>query len=171
MYEYRASIRRVIDGDTVDVDIDLGFDVKLEDERVRIVGIDTPESRTSDPVEDLFGEAAKARVKELLDGDVVDRGNAKVVLHLHLQAVRGPCPLVTGRGRPFAGAATGPPAKTRDASAATLAPVDALALNSYTQAQDDPFTPHGVAPCPSIPPSRRSPSGSRRARARHGGSP
>ena len=85
MYEYRASIRRVIDGDTVDVDIDLGFDVKLEDERVRIVGIDTPESRTSDPVEDLFGEAAKARVKELLDGDVVLRTQ----LNKHGEDMRG----------------------------------------------------------------------------------
>jgi len=70
MYEYRCAINRVIDGDTVDVDIELGFGVVLADERVRIMGIDTPESRTSDKVEDLFGEAAKARVKELLSGDV-----------------------------------------------------------------------------------------------------
>lgn len=66
MYEYKCKINRVIDGDTVDVDIDLGFGVILADERVRIMGIDTPESRTSDKVEDLFGEAAKAKVKELL---------------------------------------------------------------------------------------------------------
>lgn len=66
MYEYRCKVNRVIDGDTVDVDIDLGFGVWMMDERVRIMGIDTPESRTSDKVEDLFGEAAKARVKELL---------------------------------------------------------------------------------------------------------
>ena len=71
MYEYRCVINRVIDGDTVDVDIELGFGVVLADERVRIMGIDTPESRTSDKVEDLFGEAAKARVKELLSGDVI----------------------------------------------------------------------------------------------------
>ena len=57
---------KVVDGDTVDVDIDLGFGVTLTDERVRIMGIDTPESRTSDKVEDLFGEAAKARLKELM---------------------------------------------------------------------------------------------------------
>ena len=50
MYEYRATIIRVVDGDTVDVDIDLGFGVWLKDERVRIMGIDTPESRTSDKV-------------------------------------------------------------------------------------------------------------------------
>ena len=71
MYEYRAHIIKVIDGDTVDVNIDLGFGVMLKDERVRIMGIDTPESRTRDKVEDLFGEAAKARVKELLSGEVV----------------------------------------------------------------------------------------------------
>jgi micrococcal nuclease len=71
MYEYKCKILKVVDGDTVDVDIDLGFGVMLKNERVRIMGIDTPESRTRDKVEDLFGEAAKARVKELLSGDVV----------------------------------------------------------------------------------------------------
>ena len=50
----------------MDVDIDLGFGVWLHDERVRIMGIDTPESRTSDPVEKKFGLAAKERVKQLL---------------------------------------------------------------------------------------------------------
>ena len=66
MYEYRARVLKVIDGDTVDVDIDLGFGVWLKDERVRIMGIDTPESRTRDKVEKKFGLAAKARLKELL---------------------------------------------------------------------------------------------------------
>lgn len=66
MYQYKCKIIKVVDGDTVDVDIDLGFGVWLKDERVRIMGIDTPESRTSDKVEDLFGEMAKARLKELL---------------------------------------------------------------------------------------------------------
>jgi len=64
--EYDVTVVKVVDGDTVDVDIDLGFGVCLKDERVRIMGIDTPESRTSDKVEDLFGEAAKARLKELM---------------------------------------------------------------------------------------------------------
>ena len=64
--EYDVTVIKVVDGDTVDVDIDLGFGVCLKDERVRIMGIDTPESRTSDRVEDLFGEAAKARLKELM---------------------------------------------------------------------------------------------------------
>ena len=64
--EYDVKVIKVVDGDTVDVDIDLGFGVTLTDERVRIMGIDTPESRTRDKVEDLFGEAAKARLKELM---------------------------------------------------------------------------------------------------------
>jgi|TARA_R110002060_G_scaffold15748_2_gene21988 micrococcal nuclease len=66
MYEYRATIVKIIDGDTVDVDIDLGFNVVLKDERVRVAGIDTPESRTRDLEEKKFGLAAKERVKELL---------------------------------------------------------------------------------------------------------
>jgi len=64
--EYDVVVINVVDGDTVDVDIDLGFGVTLRDERVRIMGIDTEESRTSDKVEDLFGEKAKSRVKELM---------------------------------------------------------------------------------------------------------
>lgn len=66
MYEYRAKLIKVVDGDTVDVDIDLGFGVWLKDERVRIMGIDTPESRTSDKVEKVFGLASKNRLKGLL---------------------------------------------------------------------------------------------------------
>jgi len=67
MYEYKVKVVKVVDGDTVDVDIDLGFGVWLKDERVRIMGIDTPESRTRDKVEKKFGLASKARLKELLD--------------------------------------------------------------------------------------------------------
>jgi len=59
MYEYKAKIVKIVDGDTVDVDIDLGFGIVLTDERVRMMGIDTPESRTSDKVEKVFGLAAK----------------------------------------------------------------------------------------------------------------
>jgi len=66
MYEYKCKILRVIDGDTVDVDIDLGFGVWLRKERVRIMGIDTPESRTRDKVEKKFGLAAKSHVKDML---------------------------------------------------------------------------------------------------------
>ena len=66
MYEYRCTIDRVIDGDTVDVDIDLGFGVWLRKERVRMYGIDTPESRTRDLVEKKYGLAAKAFVLSFL---------------------------------------------------------------------------------------------------------
>jgi len=69
MYKYRVEVTRVVDGDTVDVDIDLGFKIQLKDERVRIMGIDTPESRTSDKVEKLFGLAAKERLYSLLEKD------------------------------------------------------------------------------------------------------
>jgi micrococcal nuclease len=65
-YKYNVKIKKVIDGDTVDVDIDLGFGVWLHKERVRIMGIDTPESRTRDKVEKLFGLASKEKLKELL---------------------------------------------------------------------------------------------------------
>ena len=66
MYEYKVEILRVIDGDTVDVDIDLGFGIWMRKERVRLYGIDTPESRTRDKTEKVFGLAAKKRLKELL---------------------------------------------------------------------------------------------------------
>jgi len=68
MYEYRAKLVNVVDGDTVDVDIDLGFGIWMRDERVRIMGIDTPESRTRDLTEKKFGLAAKQRITELLSG-------------------------------------------------------------------------------------------------------
>jgi micrococcal nuclease len=66
MYEYRCKILRVIDGDTADVDIDLGFGVWMHKERVRFHGIDTPESRTRDLVEKKYGLAAKAFVQKYL---------------------------------------------------------------------------------------------------------
>ena len=71
MYEYRAKIVRIIDGDTVDVDIDLGFGIWMKNERVRIMGIDTPESRTRDKVEKKFGLASKAKLKSLLGKSTV----------------------------------------------------------------------------------------------------
>jgi len=66
MWTYRAKVVRVIDGDTVDVDIDLGFGIWQKNERVRIMGIDTPESRTRDKIEKKFGLAAKAKLKSIL---------------------------------------------------------------------------------------------------------
>ena len=71
MNEYDVKVLKVVDGDTVDVDIDLGFGIVLTDERVRIMGIDTPESRTSNKVEKVFGLAAKARLKELLGEETI----------------------------------------------------------------------------------------------------
>ena len=67
MYEYRVDIRRVVDGDTVDVDIDLGFGIWMKNERIRLYGIDTPESRTRDLEEKKRGLAAKDRVIEILN--------------------------------------------------------------------------------------------------------
>jgi len=66
LYEYRCIIKRIVDGDTVDIDIDLGFDTWLKDRRVRIVHIDTPEVRTRDLQEKELGLAASARAAELL---------------------------------------------------------------------------------------------------------
>ena len=66
MYEYRCKIDRVVDGDTVDVDIDLGFGIWLRKERIRLYGIDTPECRTRDLEEKKYGLAAKSFVQDLL---------------------------------------------------------------------------------------------------------
>ncbi len=63
---YNCIIQRIVDGDTVDVDIDLGFGIWLRKERVRIAGIDTPEKRTRDKVEKVFGLAATAKAHELI---------------------------------------------------------------------------------------------------------
>ena len=63
MYEYNCKIVRIIDGDTVDVDIDLGFAVWLNKQRIRLFGVDTPESRTRDAEEKKFGILAKNFVK------------------------------------------------------------------------------------------------------------
>tara|TARA_Y100000034_G_C6856661_1_gene389392 strand:- start:654 stop:1067 length:414 start_codon:yes stop_codon:yes gene_type:complete len=63
MYEYKCKIVKVVDGDTADVDIDLGFGVWMKKQRIRFAGIDTPESRTRDLVEKKYGLAAKAFVE------------------------------------------------------------------------------------------------------------
>ena len=67
MYEYRSTLVKIIDGDTIDVDLDLGFGVVLKKQRIRLHGINTPESRTRDLEEKKYGLAAKARVRELLE--------------------------------------------------------------------------------------------------------
>ena len=66
MHTYKCTILRVVDGDTVDVDIDLGFGVWMRKERIRVLGIDTPESRTRDKVEKTYGIMAKEFVKSYL---------------------------------------------------------------------------------------------------------
>ena len=71
MHTYKCTILRVIDGDTVDVDIDLGFGVWMRKERGRVLDIDTPESRTSDKVEKVYGNLAKEFVKAYLPVDSV----------------------------------------------------------------------------------------------------
>ena len=65
MFEYEAECLRVVDGDTIDCRIDLGFDVWVK-KRIRFYGINTPESRTRDLEEKKRGIAAKARVVDLL---------------------------------------------------------------------------------------------------------
>jgi len=67
MYEYFCKIQRVVDGDTVDISVNLGFDI-WHNARVRMMGIDTPESRTRNLEEKALGLASKARLKELLKG-------------------------------------------------------------------------------------------------------
>ena len=66
MYEYKCKIVRVVDGDTVDVDIDLGFGVWMHKERIRLHGIDTPESRTRDLEEKKYGLLAKEQIRFFL---------------------------------------------------------------------------------------------------------
>ena len=71
MYRYKVNVVKVVDGDTVDVDIDLGFGMSYKKQRVRMVGIDTPESRTRDLVEKKFGKASKKHLKGILEaGDI-----------------------------------------------------------------------------------------------------
>jgi len=67
MYQYKVKVVKVVDGHTIDVDIDLGFSTVLKKQRVRFLGIDTPESRTRDLVEKKFGKASKKHLKGLLE--------------------------------------------------------------------------------------------------------
>ena len=67
MFEYYVKkVTKVVDGDTIDVDIDLGFDISFSS-RVRLAGIDTPESRTSDKAEKALGLEAKAYLKHEIE--------------------------------------------------------------------------------------------------------
>ena len=71
--QFQAKVKRVVDGDTLDCDIDLGFHLTLT-ERVRLMGIDTPETRTRDPIEKANGLKSKSFVEDfvaLSDGNVI----------------------------------------------------------------------------------------------------
>jgi micrococcal nuclease len=67
MFEYYVKkVNKIVDGDTIDVDIDLGFDISFSS-RVRLAGIDTPESRTADKFEKSLGLEAKAYLKHAIE--------------------------------------------------------------------------------------------------------
>ena len=82
MYEYGCTVERVVDGDTIDVVLDLGFDIRFKS-RVRLYGIDTPESRTRNKDEKVRGKMAGAFLKEAVDN------GAKVVIETKLKDSRG----------------------------------------------------------------------------------
>lgn len=67
LYQYKCKVVNIVDGDTIDVDIDLGFGVWLQNERVRLEGIDCPEVRTRDLTEKVFGNAATQRVVQYFE--------------------------------------------------------------------------------------------------------
>ncbi len=77
MFEYEAEVTRIVDGDTLDARIDLGFNVHIN-KRIRLNGIDTWESRTRDKEEKAKGLAAKARLKEILE---VHKNKFKLISH------------------------------------------------------------------------------------------
>jgi len=66
MYTYKAHVTRVVDGDTIDVDIDLGFGMVYKNQRVRMMAIDTPESRTRDLEEKFYGKESKYFLQDLI---------------------------------------------------------------------------------------------------------
>ena len=65
-YIYKIKVTRVVDGDTIDAEIDLGFNLKLN-KRIRLYGINTPETRTRDKEEKKRGIAAKERLQQIVD--------------------------------------------------------------------------------------------------------
>tara|TARA_R100000353_G_scaffold24297_3_gene20944 strand:+ start:3020 stop:3442 length:423 start_codon:yes stop_codon:yes gene_type:complete len=82
MYEYSCEVKRVVDGDTVDVILDLGFDVSYSC-RIRLYGIDTPESRTRNKDEKARGKMAGAFLKEAIEN------GKKVVIQTKLKDSKG----------------------------------------------------------------------------------
>tara|TARA_R110000824_G_scaffold55210_7_gene152219 strand:- start:3377 stop:3793 length:417 start_codon:yes stop_codon:yes gene_type:complete len=92
MYQYKAKIIKIIDGDTVDCDIDLGFKVILAKQRIRLYGIDTPESRTRDKVEKKYGLLAK---KYLID--FIEAENYQITLETAKGSGRGKFGRILGK--------------------------------------------------------------------------
>tara|TARA_R100000234_G_scaffold119793_1_gene103798 strand:+ start:1233 stop:1592 length:360 start_codon:yes stop_codon:yes gene_type:complete len=90
MYTYKAKCTRVVDGDTIDANIDLGFDITIH-KRIRLAGIDSPESRTRDLEEKKKGLASKDRLIELIEkGDLIVESKevgkyGRVLGTLHIQ--------------------------------------------------------------------------------------
>jgi micrococcal nuclease len=70
-FYYVAKIDRIVDGDTIDINLDLGFKIILIKQRVRLAGIDTPESRTRNKKEKVMGLAAKERLRELCGEEIL----------------------------------------------------------------------------------------------------
>lgn len=66
MYQYKAKILKILDGDTVQIDLDLGFNIILSNQKVRLAGIDTPESRTTNAEEKPRGLLSKKKLQEKL---------------------------------------------------------------------------------------------------------
>jgi micrococcal nuclease len=66
MYQYKAKILKVLDGDTVEIDLDLGFNIVLANQKVRLAGVDTPESRTTNLEEKPRGLLSKKKLQEKL---------------------------------------------------------------------------------------------------------
>ena len=85
MYQYNAKLDRVVDGDTVDAMIDLGFDTWVH-KRIRLLGIDAPETRTRDLEEKERGFATKERLVDLLEA-----AGGLFVLHSHGVGKYGRC--------------------------------------------------------------------------------
>ena len=85
MYTYKIKLDRIIDGDTIDAHIDLGFDISVK-KRIRFIGINTPESRTRDLEEKKKGLAAKERLIEILKAN-----DNKFVLKSHGVGKYGRC--------------------------------------------------------------------------------
>ena len=96
MYNYNATCIKVVDGDTIDAEIDLGFDIKVT-KRIRLGGINAPESRTRNKVEKKLGLAAKERLKELMEGaancfelESTELGKfGRVICRLHINKLAG----------------------------------------------------------------------------------